>query len=63
MAQREPNDMAIFSNKRSASLDEIVTEMDRRGRVIEELEAKIEALTAPPAPSPPSTDKGGRDNG
>jgi len=43
--------MAILSNERSASLDEIVTEMDRRGRVIEELEAKIEALSATPAPS------------
>lgn len=43
--------MAILSNERSASLDEIVAEMDRRGRVIEELEAKIEAISSTPAPS------------
>ncbi|GGE36537.1 hypothetical protein GCM10007276_12540 [Agaricicola taiwanensis] len=33
--------MSITTTTRSASVDEIAAEMDRRGRVIEELEAKL----------------------
>ena len=35
----------IIISSRNASIDEISHEMDRRGRVIEELEARIDYLT------------------
>lgn len=44
MAQRGLSDMAIITNSRQASVDEIAAEMDRRGKVIERLEEKIGSL-------------------
>lgn len=38
--------MSIVSIARNASIDEIAAEMDRRGKVIERLEATIDRLTA-----------------
>ncbi|MBM7045654.1 hypothetical protein, partial [Rhizobium lusitanum] len=36
--------MSVHTTERPASIDEIASEMDRRGAVIETLEAKIEEL-------------------
>ena len=44
MAQREPIDMSIVTHTRPATTNELAAEMDRRGEVIERLEAKIGSL-------------------
>jgi hypothetical protein len=44
MAQREQNSMSVITHMRQATTDEIAAEMDRRGEVIQRLEARIGSL-------------------
>ena len=46
MGQQELIDMSVVHTNRPASAAEIVSEMDRRGAVIEKLESRIAALEA-----------------